>query len=198
MTHTETEVKIAVPDLAAVESRLQTLGAEQLAPRVFERNVRYEDAVGSLSPAGKVLRLRMDTRARLTFKAERDATNTAVNIREELEVEVSDFDTADLILNRLGFQSAWTYEKYRTTYRFGGCEVDLDELPYGTFVEIEGEETAIRAALEALQLANRVNIPASYSTLFFTLKARLGVAFNDLTFANFDGVTLPDDWLNEV
>ena len=76
--------------------------------------------------------------------------------------------------------------------------MDLDQLPYGSFVEIEGEETAIRAALEALQLADRANIPASYSTLFFTLKARLGVTFNDLTFANFEGVTLPDDWLNEV
>src|SRR5258706_6117708 len=68
----ETEVKIKVRDLVEIEKKLRDLNAERKAERVYERNVRYDDANHSLSPAGRVLRLRQDTRARLTYKEPKD------------------------------------------------------------------------------------------------------------------------------
>jgi adenylate cyclase class 2 len=189
----ETEVKVLVESLAILEVRLKGLGATLAAERVFERNVRYDDDARSLSEVGQVLRLRTDTRARLTFKAPMGKAENGITSRAELEVTVDDFDTMDAILQRLGYRPLWVYEKYRTTYHWHGCEIVLDEMPYGLFVEIEGEISAIESVLAALGLEAAPRLPASYSVLFLKLKQLLNLPFDDLTFANFEGIAVPAD-----
>jgi adenylate cyclase, class 2 len=191
--HVEIEAKIKVKDLAEIERKLKAAGAGLKAGRVYERNVRYEDAVESLTPAGRVLRLRQDTRARLTYKEPHESAGDREWTRTELEVTVSDFDTADLLLKKLGFHPSWVYEKYRTTYELEDCEVVLDEMPFGAFVEAEGEPDAIERALRALGLADAPRITASYSDLFFRVKERLKLSVRDLTFENFKTIRVPDE-----
>ncbi len=191
--HVEIEAKIKVKDLAEIERKLKAAGAMLHAERVYERNVRYEDAAESLTPAARVLRLRQDTRARLTYKEPHDAAGQGEWARTELEVTVSDFDTTDLLLKKLGFHPAWIYEKYRTTYELEGCEIVLDEMPFGPFVEAEGEPDAIERALRAIGLSDAPRITASYSDLFFRVKERLGLPFRDLTFENFKDIKPPDE-----
>ncbi len=197
--HVEVEVKIHVGKvgdgdaLAVLEKKLQALGAPLKAPRVYERNVRYEDQDNTLTPAARVLRLRQDTRVRLTYKEPHDsAANGKVLARTELEVEVSDFEMMDLLLQKLGFHESWIYEKYRTTYALDDCEVVLDEMPYGSFVEVEGPAEAIEKVLTSLDLQDKPRILESYSTLFFQIKDRLGLSARDLTFDNFRGVHVPE------
>lgn len=189
--HIESEVKIKVDDLAPLERKLHDLGAAMKAERVYERNVRYEDVGNTFTPAARVLRLRQDTRVRLTYKEPHDAANEKVWARTELEVTVSDFDTMDLLLKKLGYHPAWVYEKYRTTYELHGCEVVLDELPFGPFIEVEGEAAAIERVLVDLGLQDAPRSTESYSDLFFRIKARLGLGFRDLSFENFRNVTVP-------
>jgi adenylate cyclase class 2 len=188
----ETEVKIHVPDLDMVAARLTALGAELESGRVFERNVRYENEAQAFSPQGIVLRLRQDTRVRLTYKGPGIVKSGALE-RFEAEVTVDDYDTMDLILRQLGFQPYIVYEKYRTTYRLGDAEIVLDEMPYGHFIEVEGPPAAIDATLEALELQDRPRIFASYLMLFAHVKTVLNLFFHDLTFANFDGITVPPE-----
>lgn len=190
----EVEVKLAVGDLATIEQKLGELGAHLKAERVYERNVRYENAARTLTKEGKVVRLRQDKRARLTWKEPSDERDEAVNIRTELEVTISDFDAMDAILQKLGYAPSWIYEKYRTTYELDGCEITLDEMPYGHFVEIEGERDQLAAVQAKIGLADAKNIPQSYSALFEGLKEKLKLSFNDLTFDNFREVTLPAEW----
>jgi adenylate cyclase class 2 len=188
---TETEIKLYVPDLETVAARLETAGATISKPRVFERNVRYEDAGGTFASRGVVLRMRQDDRARLTYK-EPPAVPGDDDIlsRFEAEVTVSDFDMMDLILSRLGFRPYMTYEKYRTTYALDSLEIVLDEMPYGPFVEIEGEADAIRGAVERLELGAAQRMRANYTQLFDNVRRNLNLAFTDLTFANFEGVAV--------
>lgn len=190
----ETEVKIFVPDLQTIANKLGAQSAALTAERVFERNVRYEDATGSLTPAGRVLRLRQDTRARLTYKAPGASASKGILSRTELEVTVSDFETMDELLKALGYHPSWDYEKYRTTYEINECEVVLDEMPYGNFVEVEGEAKHIEQVLSMLDLADATRIAASYSDLFFRVKDKLNLSFQDLTFENFKGVTVPREF----
>jgi adenylate cyclase class 2 len=189
----ETEVKVLVEGLAAVEWRLKALGATLRTPRLFERNVRYDDATRSLSRTERVLRLRLDDAARLTYKAPLGKAENGIASRTELEVTVSDFATMEAILAQLGFQALWVYEKYRTTYYLDECAVMLDEMPYGQFVEIEGDPAAIESLLTKLGLAGALRLPASYSVLFLKMKGLLALPFDDLTFENFRGVTVPPD-----
>ena len=138
----EIEVKLHTPDLALVRKALEKAGATLKTPRVFERNLRYENAAGTLTDEGIVLRLRQDDKAKLTFKSGEGSVD-GIFRRFEAEVVVSDFETMDVILRRLGYQVALIYEKYRTTYMLGDAEIVLDELPYGNFTEIEADEATI-------------------------------------------------------
>lgn len=188
---TETEVKIKVADLAAIAERIRAAGGTLAGERVHERNVRYDDADGTLTPVGRVLRLRQDRAIRLTYKEPRSGDGGMT--RTELEVSVSDFETAHRILGALGFAPAWEYEKYRTTYRLDDCEIVLDETPMGDFIEIEGDAQGIETALHTLQLQNARRITESYSVLFERVKRRLGLSFRDLTFDNFLTIDVPPD-----
>jgi adenylate cyclase class 2 len=87
------------------------------------------------------------------------------------------------------------YEKYRTVYELDGQEITLDEMPYGTFTEIEGTDPeSIRRIADALGLDWEKRIIAGYVVLFASLKEKLRLTFQDLTFENFkDWVPTPAD-----
>jgi adenylate cyclase class 2 len=190
--YNETEMKLYVPDLQSVQKKLDAAGATLKAPRVYERNVRYDDAARSLTPKGIVVRLREDTRVRLTYKDEGNATDGIVS-RFEAEVEVSDFDAMETILGKMGYSPYLVYEKYRTTYELENTEIVLDEMPYGHFVEIEGEAGTIKKLVTTLDLGTAKQFEGSYSTLFERLRQKLGLTFSDLTFENFKGVTVKEE-----
>lgn len=183
----EVEVKLHTPDLAGVKSALDAAGATLVKPRVYERNVRYDSADGMLSAQGVVLRLRQDDAARLTFKADERVVD-GISSRFEAEVEVSDFALMDVILQRLGYEVALVYEKYRATYELEGAEVVLDELPFGSFTEIEGDAATIERAVERLGLAGARRMGGSYVYIFLGLKRRLCLLERDCTFEAFRGV----------
>ena len=183
----EVEVKFLVADLAGVRARLVASGAEPGAPRIYERNVRFDTADEELLGRQSLLRLRQDSRVRLTYKgrAARDAASEA-KIREEIEVTVSDFDGLAAILSRIGFAAVQTYEKYRETFHWGDVEVVLDELPFGDFVELEGpSDHRLKAAANALGLDWSRRVLANYLALMELARQTFDLPFRDLTFANF-------------
>ena len=136
--NTEIEAKFYVLDLKKIEKRLQSLGAKQIVARQFEYNLRYDDDKNSLSRSGKVLRLRRYDDVRLTFKGPGNSENGVLS-RSEIELVVNDFDSARLFLEGLGYHVNIVYEKFRAMYELEERLVTLDELPYGKFVEIEGD-----------------------------------------------------------
>ena len=192
----ETELKLYVPFLNAVARKIEAAGGKLSAPRVLERNVRYDNAAGDFAASNTTLRLRMDTRARLTYKDGERLLGQYGSSRFEEEVEISDFEKMETILGKLGFHQMLVYEKYRTTYQLEGAEVTLDEMPYGNFVEIEGEQAAIGRVLDALQLHDAHRMKSSYVVLFGIVKKNLGLTFDDLTFANFKGIAVPESAFN--
>jgi len=191
----EIEAKFYVLDLGKIESRLQTLEARLIQPRVLETNIRFDLPDARLRSEGRVLRLRQDTEARLTYKDSGKGEHGIIK-RAEIEFTVEDFNKAKLFLEALGYQKILIYEKYRTTYEFEACHIMLDELPYGNFVEIEGENIeSIRLAAEKLNLNLGTSITASYSALFERARQTLGFTFTDLTFENFTGIEVAPEHL---
>ena len=186
----EVELKLYTPDLSLVQSALEDAGAALKKPRVYERNFRYENADGTLARQGIVLRLRQDRQATLTYKAGA-RVEKGISTRFEAETAVADFDVMDAILRRLGYEVALIYEKYRTTYTLGAAEIALDEMPFGSFSEIEADADVIEAVVMQLGLEKQPRMNASYTEIFADVKARLGLDFRDLTFGNFAGVETP-------
>jgi adenylate cyclase class 2 len=182
----EQEAKFFIANLPALESRLQALGASLKHPRVFESNLRFDFPDRRLTGKRQVLRLRQDERARLTFKGPTDP-DQEVSSRREIEFEVSNFANARALLEALGYEISVMYEKYRASYELHGCEITLDELPYGTFAEIEGPDVAaIRGVANLLGLKWESRSRESYLMLFERLRQG-GLSARNLSFGEVNG-----------
>jgi adenylate cyclase class 2 len=103
---------------------------------------------------------------------------------QELEISLDDGDTMDAILNALGFQAVQVYEKWRETYRWQKATVCVDTMPFGIFMEIEGEKDAIVSTAKELGLVWEHRILTNYLAIFDVLKKKENLNFHDVTFAN--------------
>ena len=177
----EKKYRVAPGEVGALRLRLQGCGAEREGEAVFEENTIYTGP--GLDPRVRVLRLRRKGgHAVFTFK-ERDPSGSAVKRQREEETEVADAGALAAILEALGYRPVLVYEKRRETWQMPGAEVVLDELPFGLFVEIEGEESRILAAEKLLGLGSAEAEHAPYPEL--TL--RHGVKRGDVSEARFPG-----------
>jgi adenylate cyclase class 2 len=191
----ELEVKFYITRPKQLEQRLDALGGKLSAQRVHEVNLRFDTPELALLKAGKLLRLRQDTQARVTFKGLGSIVGGA-RLRQELEFVVSDFKTAQATFEALGYQVTMMYEKHRTMYRLGNVDVTIDEMPYGDFAEIEGlDGEGIQAAAGQLGLDWDARILDSYVVLFDHVREVLGLTFRDLSFEDFRGITVTPDAL---
>lgn len=164
----ETERKYLNADLDALRSRLVMLGAKSPGPH-FESNVLYDTPDGELFKNRRLLRLREQEwpdhkKSVLTYKypcANPAALAGQVKAREELELELGDGAIMAAILLKLGYREAGRYEKRRESWRFQpeGADaiyhIDMDTLPFGDVVEIEGDPGGMDAVASALGLDKR-------------------------------------------
>ncbi len=200
----ETEAKFYVLHLDQITTRIQKLQARLIQQRVLETNLRFDLPDASFHSTGRVLRLRRDTKARLTYKGA-GQNKSGVLDRQEIEFVVDDFEKARQFLEALGYRQTMVYEKYRTTYilesdsllsenqkRASGlqsCQIMLDALPYGDFVEIEGETLdQIQSMAVKLNLDWNAAIETSYTGLFENVRKTLKLSFQDILFKNFESI----------
>jgi adenylate cyclase class 2 len=141
-----------------------------------------------------VLRLRKDEKCYLTYKGPAQYGKT-VSVRKEYEVEVSDLETTEELLNALGYQVSVRYEKWRTKYHIANFEIDLDEMPFGKFIEIEGTDPAeIERIARTLALDWNLRITESYMMLFERFKKNKHVQLSNLDFESFKDIkATPED-----
>lgn len=195
----ETEIKLCVRDLKRVQLRLHELKAQLFQTRVHEINLRYDNPTGDLRREFKVLRLRKDTEAKFTFKGPSEEREDGILSRREVEFTVSDFESAKQFLELLGYVPVVFYEKFRETYELNGVHIMLDELPYGTFVEIEGEDvSALQSTATELGLNWNAAVNAGYHALFERVAGKFKLELSQLSFKALENVHITPEDLNIV
>jgi adenylate cyclase class 2 len=191
----EIEAKFYVKDLKQIEARLHDLKARLKQPRIHETNIRFDTPNQDLRREQRVLRLRQDDKVRMTYK---DASKNEQGVlnRTEIEFVVEDFEKAKRLLEALGYEKSLFYEKYRTTYELDNTYVMLDELPMGSFIEIEGESIdSIREIGRKLGIKWDTAISTSYSALFERVRKAKAAQIKNLSFENFEGMEVTKDEL---
>jgi len=164
---TETEVKLRLEGPEPAREALARVGATLVRPRHLEDNVLFDDPAGSLRATGGVLRLRTTAQANvLTFKGPRHLEE-GMKTREERQTLVEEPDAVRAILARLGYRPVFRYQKYRESWMHRGQEVEIDETPIGTFLEIEGDPEGIRTVTAELGHQPSEYLSESYVGLFF-------------------------------
>ncbi|MDH3356307.1 MAG: class IV adenylate cyclase [Desulfobacteraceae bacterium] len=187
MKYLETEVKFYLPNIDPVRTRMIDLGAVY-KDRTFETNIRFEDPEKSLIKKKSLLRLRKDKKITLTYKSEPPFKDNQFKILQEFEVEVSDFDAMEHILKSLGFQEEQIYEKWRETYILDDTHLCLDTMPYGDFIEIEGNKESIQKLASQIGFLWEKRILLNYLAIFDVIKRKLNLSFYDVTFGNFNNI----------
>jgi adenylate cyclase class 2 len=180
----EIEAKLKVDSLQDVESRLADLGARFKAQKV-QKDVYFDNPDGTLAGSDRCLRLRHELsqcseRVFLTYKGAKLKDN--FKKRQEVELEITDADSAKQLLSALGYQPVLLVEKKRQMWQLGNCIVALDELPLlGTFVEIEGpDDQEIAALQDSLGLGQLTHIAQSYACLACDKLRELGCEKREL------------------
>jgi len=165
----EIEAKLKVDSLEQVSDRLTELGAEFVAEQ-RQKDYHFDNTAETLKASDSCLRLRRQTigeteKCYLTFKGAKEQSN--FKKRTEIETEIADADSIEKLLASLGYEKVFAVEKIRRLWKFGDCEIALDELPsLGYFVEIEGpDDKTITDVQQHLGLAHLKHIPKSYAHL---------------------------------
>lgn len=163
---TEIEVKIRVESAAATRDKLLKLGAVLDHDRALETNTLYDFRDRTLTAGRRALRLRTYGRkCFLTFKGEPQSSRR-FKVRDEYEAEVKNEKQARKILQALGLQPIFRYEKHRTVFRRDRLKICLDETSLGAFLELEGERSRIIRAVELLGVDKSELIKLDYVELY--------------------------------
>lgn len=162
----EQEVKFQLPSIEVGVSKLAALGARVETKRHFESNILYDFPDQRLSKRDEALRLRrVGGETWLTWKGPQTGSSR-IKQRRELETSLDDGDAVEGILEALGAEECFRYEKYRTSYRLDDAVLTLDETPMGVFMEIEATPARIAELAERLELDMADAISASYPRLY--------------------------------
>ena len=168
---TEKKYRLTQNQRKKILQRLPEIGAKRTAGE-FEENTIYMGR--NLAAGTEVLRLRIvGDSATLAYKQRLPGPSPIKHQREE-ETRVDDPRAMRAILEALGFAPALVYEKRRETWLLGQTEIVIDELPFGLFMEIEGEETEIETIESKLAIRGLSTENATYPQLTMEKGKRAG------------------------
>lgn len=182
----EIEVKLRLDGIEQLHRAGLTLEIE--AERHFEDNWLFDTPDGRLGRELSVLRVRIaGTGGSMTYKAKADDEVSRFKRRIEIETRLDDPRSAIALFERLGYRKWFRYQKYRTVYRAyfdpdRRLSVMFDETPIGNFVELEGGEDDLAAAVALLGVDPADFILESYLTLQANACAARGRSLEDMIF----------------
>jgi adenylate cyclase, class 2 len=183
----EVEVKVPVKDPQIMKEIIVKAGAVLVRDRHFESNTLYDYADRSLSASGCLLRIReLPEGGLLTFKG-KVVPHEKFKTRPEAETMCADSQSAKNILHNLGLRAFFRYQKYREEYSLFDALICLDELPFGFYLEIEGEPAFIDLVTKKLELDPDTFSKRSYAAIYSEICREKGVPFGDILFKNENG-----------
>ena len=179
----EREVKLRFDSVEEARAAVIAAGAAPVRGRRLQEDCLLDTPDEMLRRRRSVLRVRMDSgKSLLTFKGPVQPSN--MKVREELETVAADGLALLRMLEELGFQVWFRYQKYREEFAGDDIVVAIDETPVGTFVEIEGGAEAIAAMTTALGRTPADYLLDSYRGLYLQHCQTQGIPVADMLFAD--------------
>lgn len=149
----------------------------------FVNNYEQKRYVYDFNPVDENRWIRLRTDGTKTTLAIKEHKNDSIGGTEEVEIEVSDMETTNLILEKLGYHKRSVQENRRTRYMLDNVEIDIDTWPHlNTYVEFESSnEESIKSLLNKLNIdikdTTTMNAQDIYLSLGYTQED-----LNDLRF----------------
>ncbi len=185
----EIELKIPInnAEVPALLTKISTFNELKSGERLYEKNVMYDNPAQLMIKTDGRIRLRQ-TGDKVEFCYKKPLKDDS-DIKKEIEhqVNTSNFDITHTILEMMEFTPMSSYERYRTKIKGLNTIITIDEYPFQTFVEVEGQEVDIKkvATMLGLDISNNTNLPCDTLFVQWREKQGLPIKFN-MTFADYD------------
>lgn len=120
----------------------------------FINNYEQKRYVYDFDPVDKNRWIRLRTDGIKTTLAIKEHKNNSIGGTEEIEIEVSNMEKTNLVLEKLGYYKRSVQENKRTRYVLDDVEIDIDTWPHlNTYVEFESNnEENIKKVLKKLNI----------------------------------------------
>jgi adenylate cyclase class 2 len=186
-SQTGIEIELKFPLSISREDFLVQCGeSAENAVRIYQKTVMFDNDQKLMEATNGRLRLRThgDT-VTLSYKRPLPSHQTKKEI--EWETTVDSWDIGVNIIQAMGFYETTSYEKYRTSFPYKDVKVEIDEYPFATFVEIEGDEDAIKSIATELGFDMSKALQESCDTLFAQWRKERGLSEkNHMRFEDYD------------
>lgn len=148
MNNIEYELRVLEINRDEIINKLEKIGAKKI------KDVHMKRYVYDFNPATKHHYIRLRTDGITTTLSIKHVLKDSIDGTKELEIIVNDFETANEILNQLGYVPKGFQESYRLEYKLNGITFDIDRWPLiPEFMEIEGSNSEeIYEMVEKLEL----------------------------------------------
>lgn len=146
--HTEFEVRILDINKEDIMKKLEALGAEKISEFDYKRRVY------NFNPPTDHKWIRLRTDGKKTTLTIKKIESFSIDGTKEMEIEVSDFEETNKMLEEMGYKAHTYQENKRTRYMLDGVEFDIDSWPYiPTYLEIEGKsEESVKKMMDLLEV----------------------------------------------
>ena len=129
----EYEIRVLEIDVPLMIKKLEELGATKVG-EWSQRRFVYDT-----KPKHDSKWFRLRTNGEVTTLTYKNVEKNAIDGTKELEIEVSDFDKTNELLELMGYVNRGYQENKRIRYMLNGVEIDIDSWPMiPTYMEIEG------------------------------------------------------------
>lgn len=175
----ELELKAIVPDAGALLDRLRAAGArEEFTGRMIDRRLDFPD--GRLTTHDEVLRVRVyrgvngDSSSSIDWKGPASAVE-GYKRREEITTATADAEVTITVFQNLGLRVTRSIERDIRQFSLSGATVRFEHYQQmDDLVEVEGDPSAIEAAIACLGIARAEFSPDSLALFADRYTARTG------------------------
>ncbi len=171
------EVEIKAPAPEGIESRLAELQAE-FREEVIEEDLYFNHPCRDFAKTDEAIRIRKTLREEeitITYKGPKVDKDT--KSREEVNLNVSSFESAELLLRKLSFVPVASVKKRRRYYRIGDVTICVDSVEHlGNYVEVEciGEYDECRE--KVMEIASKMGLKNFERRSYLELVLQTGTA----------------------
>jgi len=138
--------------------------------RIYQKTVMFDNDRGLMQETNGRVRLRQNGET-VTLSYKLPLPSDTVKKEIEWETQVDSWQIAENLLKAMGFNETTSYEKYRTSFEYDGVKLEIDEYPFANFLEIEGEEEAVKNVALSLGFDLKHALTKACDTLFTEWRA---------------------------
>jgi len=182
----EIEVKFLDVNKTEIENKLKALGAELVSSNIqHSKSFDFEDK--RLADKYSWVRLReQEGKVTLAYKERLGVSDNSLKDKgmKEIEINVSEFENTEKLLDALGLIPKFYEEKRRTTYVLDSVTCDIDEWPLiPPYLELEGSSID-----ELKSVAKKLDLPWEESCMCSAMQVfeKHGIDENSFSVLTFD------------